>query len=258
MATPGPSPQIADVLSPQGETALRATLADRGIARFSGITSAHTLVELTRTVGAVVGHRDSDGNGVTTIAARMDDRGTPRGHAAFTRGALLPHTDSSGIATPPQLVFVACARAADTGGECIAVDAHAVYQDLSCEHPRALADLSTPRTVLFGGAAGHLGAVFTRTDDNRIAVRLRLDELATFSPLVARHLPLLRTMLQRHSFTMMLRPGQGYVLDNYRWLHGRGAFTGDRVFYRVHGNPSPPTAFPRGFAPIRASAHAAV
>lgn len=65
-------------------------------------------------------------------------------------------------------------------------------------------------------------------------------------------------MIERHRVTMMLRPGQGYVLDNYRWLHGRGAFTGDRVFYRVHANPSTASELPRGFTPIHASIHAAV
>jgi alpha-ketoglutarate-dependent taurine dioxygenase len=251
-----PSTQIADVLSPQGKSALHATLAEHGIARFAGIPDAHALVELARSVGTVVSHRDSDSRGVTTIAARLG--GAPRGRRAFTRQALAPHTDSSGIATPPHLVFVSCAQAAHTSGECVTVDARAIYSDLAHEHPNALADLCTPRTVLFGGAAGHLGAVFTRFADDRLAVRLRLDDLATFSPLVTRHLPILRTMIERHSVTMMLRPGQGYVLDNYRWLHGRGAFTGDRVFYRVHSNPSTASELPRGFTPIHASIHAAV
>lgn len=219
---------------------------------------ARSLVELTCTVGTVVDHRDSDSSGVTTIADRLDAQSAPKGFAAFTREALAPHTDSSATPMPPHLVLMSCAQAASVGGECVAVDASAVYDDLAHEHPTALANLLAPRTVLFGGAAGYLGAVFTRLADDRLAVRLRLDNLATFSPLVARHLPAIRTVIDRHSIVFMLRPGQGYVLDNYRWLHGRCAFRGDRVFYRVHSNPSPLSTLPRGFTPSRVGIHAAV
>jgi len=41
--------------------------------------------------------------------------------------------------------------------------------------------LSTRRSVLFGGAAGHLDSVFTE-HDGRTVVRFRLDELSRFSP----------------------------------------------------------------------------
>lgn len=172
-----PSTQIADALSPQGKSALLAALAEHGFARVAGIPDARGLVELARSVGTVVSHRDSDSRGVTTIAARLG--GVPRGRRAFTRQALAPHTDSSGTATPPHLVFVSCVRAAITGGECVTVDARAIYDDLDHEYPKALADLCAPRTVLFGGAGGHLGAVFTQLAGDRLAVRLRLTILPT-------------------------------------------------------------------------------
>lgn len=236
---------------------LSATLAEKGIALFSDVSSAADVADLARTVGIVVGHRDSDQNGVTAITAYAEPMGESSGFAGFTPAALEPHTDRSGVAEPPHLLLVACAREAITGGECVTVDARAVYDDLARLYPEVLADLSTPRTVLFGGAAGHLGAVFTPFADERIIIRLRLDKLAKFSPLVARHLPILREVIDRHSNTFSLRSGEGYVLDNYRFLHGRRAFTGDRLLYRVHANPRPSFAFPRGFRPAYASVNGA-
>jgi hypothetical protein len=48
-----------------------------------------------------------------------------------------------------------------------------------------------------------------------------------------------------------LNAGQGYILDNHRWLHGRRAFTGQRVMYRVNGNPLPHLGITPGFLPTR-------
>lgn len=257
MATHGFPDQIADARHPRGKTALKTALAARGIALFSGVPEAASLVDLARTMGTVVDHRDSDGNGVTTIAACAKSAENSSGFAGFTYDALPAHTDRSGIAKPPHLLFVTCARTGTAGGACVTVDARAVYDDLAREHPKGLAALRTPRTVLFGGAAGHLGAVFTSLADDRLAIRLRLDDLATFSPLVVRHLPALRDLIDRHSIIFTLEPGQGYVLDNYRWLHGRHAFTGDRILYRVHANPPTTRALPRGFRPLHDRANSA-
>jgi hypothetical protein len=50
---------------------------------------------------------------------------------------------------------------------------------------------------------------------DRTIIRLRLHELAQFSPETTRWLPILRAAIDRHA--TMIRPsiGQGYVLDNH-------------------------------------------
>jgi hypothetical protein len=96
--------------------------------------------------------------------------------------------------------------------------------------------------VLFGGAAGHFGAVFTSVPGAgpaRVAIRLRLDDLVSFSPAVAEWIPQLTASINRHTFTVTLQPGQGVLLDNHRWLHARGTFEGPRRLYRLLGNPLP-------------------
>ncbi len=82
-------------------------------------------------------------------------------------------------------------------------------------------------------------------------VRLRLDDLAQFSPQATRALPALRATISRHAITFALAAGQGYVLDNHRWLHGRRAYTGHRVIYRVTGNPATHLGIAPGFTPTR-------
>ncbi|WP_369797512.1 TauD/TfdA family dioxygenase [Nocardia sp. CNY236] len=60
-------------------------------------------------------------------------------------------------------------------------------------------------------------------------------------------LPQLAEAIDRHAIRFTLEPGDGYVLHNHRWLHGRTAFTGDRVMYRLSLDPHPEFAIRSGF-----------
>ncbi|MFE3280947.1 TauD/TfdA family dioxygenase [Nocardia sp. NPDC059239] len=223
-----------------------AGLANDGIARFDQITSRAQLVTLGASLGQVVPHRDSDGDGITTLENR-GGVGRRLGFEGFGSGALQPHTDRSGVTDPPALLLVVCGRRGDSGGDCIAIDGSSVYADLAVNEPRAVEAFSQPRTALFGGAAGYLGSVFELAPGGRIRVRYRRDDLVKFSPDVTRWLPTLNEAIDRHALRFPLDPAQGYVLHNHRWLHGRTAFTG--VMHRLSLNPHPEFAIPSGFVP---------
>lgn len=128
------------------------------------------------------------------------------------------------------------------------IDGCSVYNDLAMNNPEAAHALSQPRTALFGGAAGYLGSIFEHAQRGRIRVRYRNDGLVKYSPEITRFLPVLTASIKRHTTCFTLEPGQGYVLHNHRWLHGRTAFTGDRVMYRLSLEPHPEVAIPSGFA----------
>ncbi|MFI1914532.1 TauD/TfdA family dioxygenase [Nocardia sp. NPDC020380] len=223
-----------------------AGLAADGLARFDRIRTRAQLVTLGASLGRIVPHRDSDSDGITTLEHRAG-LGQRLGFEGFGRGALSPHTDRSGVLDPPALLLVVCGRKSATGGECIAIDGSDVYRDLAQNEPEAVRVLSQPRTVLFGGAAGHLGSIFERGQGGRIRVRYRRDSLAKYSPEISRWLPALDAAIDRHACQFNLEPGHGYVLHNHRWLHGRAGFTGERVMYRLSLNPHPEFAIPSGF-----------
>ncbi|MGW5384154.1 TauD/TfdA family dioxygenase [Nocardia sp. NPDC003963] len=224
-----------------------AGLVSDGIARFDRVSSRAQFVTLAASLGRLVSHRDSDSDGITTlqnrggIARRM-------GFGGFGAGALAPHTDRSGVIDPPVLLLVVCERRAASGGECIAIDGQRVYTDLAATAPEAVEVLSQPRTALFGGAAGYLGSVFEHASGGRVRVRYRRDGLAQYSPQVTRWLPQLEEVIDRHTVRFSLDPGEGYVLHNHWWLHGRSAFTGDRVMYRLNLNPHPEFGILSGFS----------
>jgi len=239
-------PERVDVRQPGSVARLVRALSHGGFALLDGVLDARALLKATRSIATVVPHRDSRPDGVTVLTDRGSGS-TRRGFVGFGRCELMPHTDRSGMAHPPALLMMACDQLADTGGESAVIDGAALYADLAENEPEAVQALSTPRSALFGGAAGHLGSVFTLYPDGRTTVRLRLDDLARFSPQATRWLPLLRAMIDRHAMTVPLRATEGYVLDNHRWLHGRRAFSGNRVVHRVTANPSPHLAIPSGF-----------
>lgn len=222
-------------------------LSDSGFARFDKIHSRAQLVTLGASLGRIVAHRDSGGDGVTTLEDR-GGFGNRLGYAGFGTGKLAPHTDRSGVVEPPALLVVVCGRKAFSGGECLAIDGQAVYVDLAMNDPQAPDALSSPRTALFGEAAGYLGSIFEYGQGDRIRVRYRTDDLVKFSPEIARFLPVLAAAIKRHTITFALEPGAGYVLHNHRWMHGRTGFTGNRVMHRLSLDPHPEFAIPSGFS----------
>lgn len=89
-------------------------------------------------------------------------------------------------------------------------------------------------------------------------VRLRLDDLARFSPDAACAVPALRAAISAHTTALHLGPGEGVALCNTRWLHGREPYAGRRVMLRVLGDPLPGAGILPGFPHCRPAAGTAV
>jgi hypothetical protein len=61
-------------------------------------------------------------------------------------------------------------------------------------------------------------------------------------------------VISQHQQAIQLRAGQGLLVSNTRWLHGRDRYTGPRVMLRVLGDPLPGTGIQQGGASIRTPA----
>jgi hypothetical protein len=109
-----------------------------------------------------------------------------------------------------------------------------------------------PGSAYFGGGPGHLGSIFEERDGHRVAVRLRFDDLIRFSPAASLYVARLRELVRQRAITLDLTVGEGYVLLNDRWLHGRRRFLGDRMMLRLIGDPLPEYRMTPGFLPTNA------
>ncbi|WP_030570283.1 TauD/TfdA family dioxygenase [Streptomyces aureocirculatus] len=240
---------LVDLSAPGAESAIADRLRSRGLVTVTGLTSRTAVLEFASRIMTVVPHPDSSADGLTTIGNTGRHAWRP-GHAGFGAGELAAHTDRSSIPAPPRLMLLVCARPAATGGQSLLADGQAVYHDLLRHRREGLYALSRRHTAYFGAGDGHPGQVFTVHDNATVTLRLRLDGLVRFSPIVQPYLPQLRSAITRNQIGLPLAGGQGYLLDNHRWLHARTAFTGDRVCWRALGQARFPLPF--GFTPAPA------
>jgi alpha-ketoglutarate-dependent taurine dioxygenase len=235
-----------DVSAPGSGQAMAAALRERGLVTFEGVSDRRSVHQLANAMMRVWHHRDAESDGVTVIRDRGEVAKTP-GQAGFGTRPLDVHTESSGTEAPPELMLMACGEVAASGGDCLLVDGAEAYRQLKATDPGLLDDLMAERSALFGGSAGHLGSVFADVGDGRIRVRLRLDDLVKFSPQITHRLPELRRILNDVRVSVRLAPGHGYLLVNSRWMHGRTQFTGDRLMWRLLGDPLATLDVPAGF-----------
>jgi hypothetical protein len=234
----------ADIRDPAQQPSITARLRDQGLVTFDGLGDRAVLVAAARRLMTIRPHRDADPDGITVIT------GTgvrTSGYAAFTEDELIPHTDGSSVSDPPGLVLLACQQPADEGGTTLVADGERIVGTLAEQYPTALQSLAAPRAACFGAAGGHLGPVCEPAWPGRTSLRLRLDDLAWFSAEATAAIPVLRAVIAQHLETFRLGPGEGMLLTNTRWLHGRDRYSGRRVMLRILGDPLPGTGVVPGF-----------
>lgn len=226
--------------------AITARLELSGLVTFGGLSARGAVLGLASRVMRIVQHRDSGRDGLTAIYAtgRHDDR---PGFAGFTDAELALHTEGTALRCPPRLMLLVCTQPAPRGGHTLLVDGRSVYADLAERSPEVVEALSNPRAGYFGRSGGIFAPAFAQHEGGRVSVRYRQDAFVRWSPLAEMHLHALKLSATRTQQMLTLRAGQGYLLDNHRWLHARTAFDGARRCYRALGNPHTPA--PPGFLP---------
>jgi hypothetical protein len=234
----------ADIRDPAQQLSITARLRDQGLVTFDGLGDRAALVALARRLMTIRPHRDADPDGITVITGTG---ARTSGYAAFTDAELIPHTDGSSMPDPPGLVLLACQRPADEGGRTLVADGEHIIGTLAERYPAALRSLAAPRAAYFGAAGGYLGPVCEPARPGRASIRLRLDDLAWFSAEATAAIPFLRAVIAQHLETFLLGPGEGMLLSNTRWLHGRNRYSGRRVMLRILGDPLPGTGVVPGF-----------
>jgi hypothetical protein len=247
-AEPAVSPLFTDHYVDMGakdaETTVAARLGRLGLVTLDGLATRKVVLTTARRLLTVAPHRDGDPDGLTVIHDTGRHQGQPS-YEGLGSGELAAHTEGSKLKTPPRLLLNACAQPAESGGVCLLTDGRAVYADLAANDPEALEALSEPTAGLFGGHDGTLAPVFGHPSDGLITLRLRMDRLVAWNPLVTPHIRTLAQTIARHQHPLYLKAGDAYLIDNRRWLHARSAFTGQRRLYRALGAPR--FTLPAGF-----------
>lgn len=219
-----------------GHGAVTELLGERGLVMVDGLHSREAVLSFARQYMTLVQHRDSGPDGLTAIQD-IGHRAQLPGLAGLGCGELAAHTEGSSVGELPRLLLLVCLQRPDSGGEVVLADGRDVHGFLSARYPEAVELMSRPGTAYYGDGGGRPSQIFTRHSGGRVSIRLRQDALAQFSPVVQHCLPYLREAIEASQRVVSLSPGQGYLLDNQRILHGRLAFRGRRVCVRALGTP---------------------
>ena len=221
---------------------MRQLLARDGFAVFHGAHNRAEMLMAAATMMTVLPHPDSGPDGITAITdlgvcrgasrrRRVQPPRTRRAHRPLRRPRT-PGTVDDSLRPPGPCRW--CEHAHRRPGR-VCRTGRRQPGSTSRAHPPPVGPVRRYRW-------GHLGAGLTAipatvASPARLHLRLRLDDLVTFAPDLLTHLPTLRLAIARRTITVPLGAGQGYILDNHRWLHAREQFTGTRTLYRVLGDP---------------------
>ncbi|MBI0294161.1 TauD/TfdA family dioxygenase [Streptomyces sp. PRKS01-29] len=240
------SGHYVNIRAPHASAAIAAQLHEIGLVTIDGLRNRQNVLALASRLMAITLHPHSAPDGLTLIR----DTGSHAHRAGFAglgSGDLQAHTERSGVPRPPRLMLLVCLRPAPTGGEILLADGRDVHARLVHCCREAAVTFSQPRTAYFGSGAGHATQAITTHADGRISIRLRQDGLARWSPIAQPYLPRLGGAIADSQHRITLQAGQGYLIDNHRWLHARTRFTGDRQLLRALGEPL--FSLPEGFVP---------
>ena len=161
--------------------------------------------------------------------------------SAYTPKELRPHTDGTYSHDAPGVQLLLCVSYEAEGGESIMVDGARIAERLAAEQPQVHADLArigvtgiykgdgvvlrARRPILRHDETGRLAQVSFNNYD-RDTVRLADDDMRALYAGIRAFDSMANEPEMQWRYT--LRPGDMLVFDNWRVLHGRGAFHGKR------------------------------
>ncbi|WP_327035635.1 TauD/TfdA family dioxygenase [Micromonospora ureilytica] len=207
---------------------LPATLARDGVVLIQEASVSEVRALLDRWT-VPVGHPHQVAEGLTVIAPRLRTGDGDNNEAGFTELPLLPHTDRSLHAQPPSVLATLMLAPARAGGSATLVDGSRVLTLV-----RHRAEDATIAELRLRTATGRSGPPLVEFTPGHARIRYRDDRVAGpysadgRTDLVAEF----RRLIVDTTRSLHLGSGDGYLVHNHRFMHGRTAFTGDRSIVR--------------------------
>lgn len=171
---------------------------------------------------------------------------TDHADTAYSTTYLEPHTDGTYLHDAPGLQLFGCQDREGEGGQSILIDGFAAAAELPTEHAEVLSSVAVPgwylepgvhlateRPVLRADSAGVLQQVSFNNYDRAPFLLAPDDQIRFYEAYSAFHDLLVD---ERRWLKIDWSPGQMLVIDNWRILHGRTAYTGRRSFLGAYLN----------------------
>jgi hypothetical protein len=209
-----------------------AKLKKNGIIFFRDIHSTSVAEEIAQLFGLTQQNLDASNNGVTEISEEKSGKNI-KNSRAFTRLHLYPHTDRSPLINPPKYVLNWVKEAALEGGESLLVDGWLLFKEMKDYYPAHLKILQKAIATFTDGINTYIGPIF-KSKNQKTIIRFRDDDCVLFSDEAKESIKCLKELIDQHLIVIKLNDGEGYLIDNTRWLHGRNGYSGHRFICRMH------------------------
>jgi hypothetical protein len=210
-------------------------LKENGIIFLSNIHSEITGWLIANHFGKTVPNSDAEKNGITEITEEKIGS-NPKNSRAFTRLGLIPHTDRSTKRVPPKYLLNWVQEPSQHGGEILLTDGNLLYKKMKKEYPSKLKILQDKIAFFSDGISSYIAPIFNKNSVGDISIRFRDDNCVFFSDEAKPAILVLKKLICENTNIYTFQAGEGYLLDNTRWLHGRNAYSGHRLICRIHLN----------------------
>jgi len=230
-----PTMSHADILASDAGLLRWLSLVERY--GFALATGTPATIEATKTLATRIGYvRETIFGGMWDFTANLAFKDT-----AYTSAAIGPHTDGTYSIDSPGFQMFHCLKFDGTGGESTLVDGFRIAEHIRATDPAAFEVLSTVRVPAhYLGDGVHLAAEhpiigldpagalrqIAYNNYDRAPFRLQTPRMREFY----RALGLFHRLINdpAYEITMRLAPGTALLFDNWRTLHGRRAYQGQR------------------------------
>ncbi|KAL4934976.1 hypothetical protein BDV06DRAFT_141358 [Aspergillus oleicola] len=201
---------------------------EKGVTFLEGFNEK-TLAQLASQFGDIVRPRNekTSGSGISSI--RFDPSLVGKGYSSEE---LYFHTDRSGWERPPRILVSNLKSKSTDGGASMLADTSRIIQEIKDQGGGFYELITDSKHSSFRSDDG----VFVpRPIFNEVTslFRFRFDDGIQLSASLVIRFPQLLDIMYRNSFAVPLQQGQGYFVDNHRFLHGRTSFTGARELLRA-------------------------
>jgi Taurine catabolism dioxygenase TauD, TfdA family len=175
-------------------------------------------------------HPHENSPGITMIRASRRDSPLERpGYRGFCRSPLSLHTDRATSSDPPSIIALLVIEPPQVGGETLLADLAPSIEQLA----RLPKFSDVCRMAVLTSRHGEW-PILEILSSGGFRFRYRDDEIANPRLVSEQGLPVLKAIEKiGHSAQVInFQSGEGYIIHNYRYLHGRRAFEGSRYVIR--------------------------
>lgn len=205
------------------------------VIHFFGVDGEVDFLRLGRAFGEILQEGSASDDGISRLKVDQARSAGPNGKG-FSTEALFPHTDRSGLTSPPRILMNLFVRNAGIGGKAILCPASAIIDHLVENDPGAMDALKATGTVFSRKGQLLQAPILQVLAQGDFLFRFRNDDGIYIPAPMLKAFSGICNAIEKAATLSVFEPGSGYLVNNHKVLHGRTGFIGEREVWRILAN----------------------